>query len=95
MKTFEYLISFSNLDWEIKISENKGKILQKYFWFFSVKKGQLLNNIQNMFAKLSCTTFQSLKFVFYEKELIQKMKEIFIKLATASERILQRKHTSN
>lgn len=95
MKTFEYLISFSNLDWEIKISENKGKILQKYFWFFSVKKGQLLNNIQNMFAKLSCTTFQSLKFVFYEKELIQKMKEIFIKLATASERILQRKHTSS
>lgn len=94
MKTFEYLISFSNLDWEIKISENKGKILQKYFWFFSVKKGQLLNNIQNMFAKLSCT-FQSLKFVFYEKELIQKMKEIFIKLATASERILQRKHTSS
>lgn len=91
MKTFEYLISFSNLDWEIKISENKGKILQKYFWFFSVKKGQLLNNIQNMFAKLSCTTFQSLKFVFYEKEL--KMKEIFIKLA--SERILQRKHTSS
>lgn len=91
MKTFEYLISFSNLDWEIKISENKGKILQKYF--FSVKKGQLLNNIQNMFAKLSCTTFQSLKFVFYEKEL--KMKEIFIKLATASERILQRKHTSS
>lgn len=95
MKTFKYLISFSNLDWEIKISENKGKILQKYFWFFSVKKGQLLNNIQNMFAKLSCTTFQSLKFVFYEKELIQKMKEIFIKLATASERILQRKHTSS
>lgn len=95
MKTFEYLISFSNLDWEIKISENKGKILQKYFWFFSVKKGQLLNSIQNMFAKLSCTTFQSLKFVFYEKELIQKMKEIFIKLATASERILQRKHTSS
>lgn len=95
MKTFEYLISFSNLDWEIKISENKGKILQKYFWFFSVEKGQLLNNIQNMFAKLSCTTFQSLKFVFYEKELIQKMKEIFIKLATASERILQRKHTSS
>lgn len=95
MKTFEYLISFSNLDWEIKIkiSENKGKILQKYFWFFSLKKGQLLNNIQNMFAKLSCTTFQSLKFVFYEKEL--KMKEIFIKLATASERILQRKHTSS
>lgn len=46
-----------------------------------------------MFAKLSCTTFQSLKFVFYEKEL--KMKEIFIKLATASERILQRKHTSS
>lgn len=63
MKTFEYLISFSNLDWEIKISENKGKILQKYFWFFSVKKGQLLNNIQNMFAKLSCTTFQSLKLI--------------------------------
>lgn len=93
MKTFEYLISFSNLDWEIKISENKGKILQKYFWFSSVKKGQLLNSIQNMFAKLSCTTFQSLKFVFYEKEL--KMKEIFIKLATASERILQRKHTSS
>lgn len=94
MKTFEYLISFSNLDWEIKISENKGKILQKYFWFFSVKKGQLLNNIQNMFAKLSCTTFQSVKFVFYEKEL--KMKESFIKLAsTASERILQRKHTSS
>lgn len=52
-----------------------------------------MNNIQNMFAKLSCTTFQSLKFVFYEKEL--KMKEIFIKLATASERILQRKHTSS
>lgn len=87
MKTFEYLISFSNLDWEIKISENKGKILQKYFWFFSVKKGQLLNNIQNMFAKLSCTTFQSLKFVFEDEGDLHKTSYSFWKDSTKKAQI--------
>lgn len=39
MKTFEYLISFSNLDWEIKISENKGKNSPKIFLILFSEKG--------------------------------------------------------